>query len=222
MPDPEATTGEQQAPVHMRAWTSIFEKIKHNPKVVLITILIIIIMSLAFALYRCNTKTDKAGFEGLSAGPKSPHPKGPHPKGPHGSKCKPGEIATVVKLPDHQVFVGYDTQNPDPEKKGLPIYKTVLGGTTTVCKSSARFSLDPTSGLGDDDDDGLGRDPDGSTYKGPGGCPPWNPEATADAVALGQVGGFQNDNAYGERRLQRAFGHVVTDEQLNAIMHQRH
>ena len=135
--------------------------------------------------------------------------------------CKPGETAKVVKLSDNYVFVGYDTNNPDPTKKGTPIYKTVPGGTTTVCESSAtskRYSLDPRSGMGDDDDSGLGGDPDGSSYKGHGGCPPWDPEATADAVALGQVGGFQHDNAYGERRLQNAFN--ITDDQLNAIMHQ--
>ena len=200
----------------MRAWTSIIEKIKHNPKVVLITILIIIIMSLAYALYRCNNKTDKAGFEGLAAGPhpKGPHPKGPHPKGPHPSgptgQCKSGENAMLVKFPPHQVQNGYDNN-------GQPVYVTVPGGTTTQCVSTSARPV-AESGLGDDE--GLGSDPSGAKWKGHGSCPPWDPEATAEVQALGQVGGFEDDNAYGELRLQREFGHVITDEQLTTIMHQ--
>jgi hypothetical protein len=178
----DVTTGEQQAPVHMRAWTSIVEWIKHNPKIVLISILIIIIMSLAYALYRCNNKTDKAGFEGLAAGP---HPKGPHPKAPHPT--------------------------------GQPVYVTVPGGTTTQGVSTSARPV-AESGLGDDE--GLGSDPSGAKWKGHGSCPPWDPEATAEVQALGQVGGFEDDNAYGELRLQREFGHVINDEQLNSIMHQ--
>ena len=185
----------------MRAWASIIEKIKHNPKVVLITILIIIIMSLAYALYRCNNKTDKAGFEGLAAGP--------HPSGPTG-QCQPGENAMLVKFPPHQVQNGYDNN-------GQPVYVTVPGGTTTQCVSTSARPV-AESGLGDDE--GLGSDPSGAKWRGHGGCPPWDPEATAEVKALGQVGGFEDDNAYGELRLQREFGHVISDEQLTTIMHQ--
>ena len=124
-------------------------------------------------------------------------------------QCQPGENAMLVKFPPHQVQNGYDNN-------GQPVYVTVPGGTTTQCVSTSARPV-AESGLGDDD--GLGKDPSGAKWRGHD-CPPWDPEATAEVQALGQVGGFQNDNAYGERRLQRAFGLHITDEQLNSIMHQ--
>ena len=137
---------------------------------------------------------------------------------PLATECQPGETKVPITFPPHQVQVGYDeTKLPDGTMKGTPIYATVPGGTTYNCVAQGSR---PDAGTGLGDDDGLGSDPDGSTYKGRGGCPPWDPEATAEVQALGQVGGFQNDNAYGERRLQRAFGLHITDEQLNTIMHQ--
>ena len=142
-------------PAHIRGYNSAVGMLGRNPKAVLYGILILIIAILAFALYRCH-KSQKAGFEGLTAAP-------PCPAGP-----------------------------PCPPSFGPP-------------------ELDSGGGLGSDPTGKLsGR-----------GCPPWDPEATAEVQALGQVGGFEDDNAYGERRLQNAFGHVITDEQLNTIMHEQ-
>ena len=118
-------------------------------------------------------------------------------------QCQPGETSVPVTYPPHQLQSGYDAS-------GQPQYVTVPGGTTSQCITYVRRELDDEGGLGSDPTGKLaGRD-----------CPPWDPEATAEVQALGQVGGFQNDNAYGERRLQRAFGLQITDEQLNTIMHQ--
>ena len=71
-----------------------------------------------------------------------------------------------------------------------------------------------------DTEGGLGSDPTGRR-RGGAECPEWDTEAAAEVQALGQVGGFEDDNGYGERRLQDAFGHVITDDELNSIMHQQ-
>jgi hypothetical protein len=149
-------------PAHMRAYKTTVGVLGRNPKAVLYGILILVIMILSFALYRCH-KPKKTGFEGLVTNPTCP----PCPA------CPPRQ------------------------------YVVADGGTGG---GSAEL----------DNDGGLGSDPTGKRYGQ--SCPEWDPEATAEVQALGQVGGFEDDNAYGERRLQNAFGHVVTDAELNAIM----
>ena len=129
--------------------------------------------------------------------------------------CKPGETLQTTTFPEHKVLVGYGPNPTNPDNMDQPIYKIVPASEVKTCVTSYK----PVEGSSLGDDDGLGSDPDGSTYTGPGGCPPWGTEALAEAQALGGVGGFQGDNAYGERRLQRAFGLQITDDQLNAIMH---
>jgi hypothetical protein len=129
--------------------------------------------------------------------------------------CRPGETLQTTTFPEHKVLVGYGPNPNDKDNMDQPIYKLVPASEVKTCVTNYKPVAE--SGLGDDD--GLGSDPDGSTYKGPGGCPPWGTEALAEAQALGGVGGFQGDNAYGERRLQRAFGLQITDDQLNSIMH---